>query len=150
MKRLFAGATIALICGVIGAFAIGSVPTPGFRLIDGAYVLGLAQGQNNTFVNGITAAGTTQATATVLAPSTALYELDTVASSTGVSLPFALPGVVFELYNNGAQTVTIYPSVTNNPVSAAQDTINNGTSATVATHVAYHCFSAKAGVWACQ
>ena len=149
MKKLLAG-ILASIAAVGIAWGVGQAPTPGFRMMDGAYVLGLAQGQNNTFTNGIAAAGTTQATATAIPASLQFVEIDTTAASTGISIPFALPGASIRFYNNGASTLTIYPNVTNNPVSAAQDTINNGTSASLATHTAYDCFSAKAGVWACQ
>lgn len=153
MKKLLFGTVIGFSIAAVSAWAVTGKAPPangGFRMMDSAFILGISQNINNTFTNGLTGAGTTQATATVIPPSMSLVEFDTVASSTGFSLPFALPGVVIDIYNNGAQTATIYPSVANNPVSAAQDTINNGTSATLATHVQLHCMSAKAGVWGCQ
>ena len=155
MKKLLLGTVIgAVIAASVAALAgvVGRAPPAngGFRLMDSAYVLGISQGVNNTFTNGLVGAGTTQATATVLPANTKLYELDTVASSTGFTLPFALTGTLLHIYNNGAQTATIYPNVTNNPVTAAQDTINNGTSTTILTHVKLSCMAAKDGVWGCQ
>jgi hypothetical protein len=154
MKKLFAAiAIVALVCSSMIAYAVTGRSPPangGFRMMDSAYVLGIAQSINHTFTNGITATGTTQATATVIASGFALVEIDTVAASTGINLPPALPGIMIHFYNNGANTLTLYPAVANNPISAAQDTINNGTSTTLATHTALSCFSAKAGVWGCR
>jgi hypothetical protein len=149
MKKLLIG--LGLFIGAIAtSYGVGIVPTPGFRLIDGAYILGLANGLNNSYVNGLVGAGTTQATCATIPPSTALVEFDTVASSTGFCLPFGLAGTEINFYNNGAQTATIYPNATNNPITAAQDTINNSTSTTLATHTRLSCMSAKNGVWGCQ
>ena len=144
----------ALVCAAVGAaFAVtGTPPGSGFQLVDGAWLQGIANGGNLTYQSGIAAAGTTQATATQLSATIALAEVDTTAASTGINLPQALPGAALFVYNNGASTLTVYPTVANNPVTAAQDTINNGTSfgGGVATHVSLLCFVAKAGVWACK
>lgn len=149
--NMLAGALIAASVG--SAYAVlGTPPGSGFELADGQWLNGLAAGHNNTYQYGFTAAGTTQATSLQLPTRTALMEVDTAAASTGVALPPALKGVQLSLYNNGAQTLTVYPSINNNPVTAAQDTINNGTSFSggVATHVSLLCFAAKDGVWACK
>lgn len=140
----------ALISAAIGAaFAVtGQVPVNGFAPVDGTWLLGLSGGQNYAYQYGITAAGTTQATATQLPAGIFLVEIDTAAASTGVNMPSCIPGTQMQIYNNGAQTVTIYPAVANNPITAAQDTINNATSITLASHVATSPFCAKAGVWA--
>src|ERR1700731_1463542 len=139
----------AMICAVIGTAvaAVGTPPGTGPGLVDGAWLNGLAGGQNYTYQSGITAAGTTQATATQLPTNIYLIEIDTVASSTGVNLPPCIPGTQMQIYNNGANTPPIYPAVPNNPITAAQDTINNGTSITLASHVATSPACAKAGVW---
>lgn len=155
MKKLLLGAVIGSLIGanVVAIAAITGRAPPangGFRLIDSQWVLGVSQGVNNVFASGLTGAGTTQATATVLPANTKLYEFDTVASSTGFQLPFAFSGVLIHLYNNGAQTATIYPNVINNPNTAAQDTINNSTSTTLGSHVKMSCMVAKDGVWGCQ
>lgn len=144
----------ALVCAAVGAaFAVtGTPPVPGMNVIDGSWLLGLANGVNNSYQYGITAAGTTQATATALPTNTYLIEVDTTAASTGVNLVPAFPGTEFSLYNNGANTLTLYPSVANNPLSSpsAQDTINNGSSTTLSSHTLIYCMSAKVGIWACK
>lgn len=129
---------------------IGTPPVPGPQLIDGSWLLGLAGGQNAAYQSGLAGAGTTQATATQIPATIMLAEADAVAASTGFNLPPALKGSVTFFYNNGAQTATLYPAVANNPVTAAQDTINNATSFTVATHVSAILFCAKDGVWAAK
>lgn len=141
----------ALIVASVGS-AMALVGTPplagsGPQLIDGTWANGLANGTNYSFQSGITAAGTTQATGTQLPAGIFLIEIDTAAASTGVNLPPCIPGTQLQIYNNGAQTVTIYPAVANNPLTAAQDTINNGTSITLASHVATSPACAKAGNW---
>lgn len=154
MKKFLLGTLYgALIASAIsGAFAVTGKAPPangGFRLMDSAYVLGIAQGVNNTFTSGITAAGTTQATSTQLASNFSLIEIDTAAASTGVALPPCIAGTVVQIYNNGAQTLTIYPSIANNQITGAQDTINNGTSLSggLATHTQISFACAKNGVW---
>jgi hypothetical protein len=147
--NMLAGALIA--ASVSAAFAVvGNPPVNGFGAVDGTWLNGLAGGLNNVYQSGITAAGTTQATATQLPSGVALVEVDTAAASTGVALPPCLPGTELNLYNNGAQTLSVYPTVPNNPVTAAQDTINNGTSLSggIATHTLQYFSCAKAGVWA--
>lgn len=129
----------------------GNPPGQGFQTVDGVWLNGLANGQNYSYQSGITAAGTTQATATQLSASIYLQEVDTAAASTGVNLPPCVPGTQIILYNNGAQTLTVYPAVANNVLvsPAAQDTINNGTTLsgglTTHTQIAFACM--KAGVW---
>jgi len=127
---------------------IGIAPTTGFQPVDNDWLNGLSGGHNFTFQNGLTAAGSSsQATALQLADRIAYFSIDTVGSNTGVALPAALAGVEISIYNNGAQTLTIYPSIANNPVTAAQDTINNSTSTTATTHTGAYFFCAKNGVW---
>jgi|SRR5882762_1812846 len=146
--NMLAGALIAAAVGA--AFAVtGNPPVNGFQTPDGTWLLGLAGGQNYAYQYGITAAGTTQATATPLPAGVYLLEADTVAASTGVNLPTCVPGTQIILYNNGAQTLTVYPAVANNPATAAQDTINNNTTlpSGLATHVQIAFACVKAGVW---
>jgi len=122
------------------------------QLVDGRWLLGLAGGENFSYALGVTATGTTQATAAPLPANAFLVDVDASTASTGlgVALPFAVPGTALLVYNNTANTITVYPNVKNNPATAAQDTINNGTSVTIATHVAEIFFCAKAGVWAAK
>lgn len=143
------GAAVAAAIGTAAA-VIGQAPTPGFLAPDGNWLLGLSYGHNRSYQYGFTAAGTTQATALQLPSRIQLLEVDTAAASTGVALAPAGQGIVTYLYNNGAQTLTVYPAIKNNPVTSAQDTINNTTSFSLASHVSMLCFAAKTGNWACQ
>lgn len=146
IRDMLLGAFFA--AAVSAAFAVtGQVPLPGFAAVDGSWLLGLSGGTNYTYQSGISAAGTTQATATQLPSGIFLIEVDTTAASTGVNLPTCIPGTQLQIYNNGAQTLTIYPAVANNPATAAQDTINNATSITITSHTATSPACAKAGVW---
>lgn len=149
--NMLAGAIIAASVGTAYA-VIGTPPGTGFELIDGAWLNGFAGGHNRVSQSGLSAAGTTQATSTQLPTRIALMQVDTTAANSGVALPPALSGMFISLYNNGASTLTVYPSIANNPVTAAQDTINSATSFSggVATHVTLGCFAAKTGVWACK
>ena len=129
---------------------VGIAPGTGPQEIDGNWLNGLAAGLNATYQSGLTALGTTQATALQLAGGYTLMEIDTVAASTGVALPAAFAGTEISIYNNGLQTLTVYPQIANNPITLAQDTINNGASTTTATHTGLFFFCAKNGVWAAK
>src|SRR6185437_4698984 len=148
IKVLIAAITGAML--ITAAYAAGIAPpvNGGYVQPDANWLYGIAGGVNNSYQYGITAAGTTQATSTQLPSQQKLIEIDTTASGTGVALPPAYQGTEVLLYNNGASTLTIYPNVANNPVTSAQDTINNTTSVTVTTHTAELFFCAKTGVWA--
>ena len=67
-------------------------------------------------VTGISAAGTTNADATVLSASTNV--VSTAAASTGVKLPPVERGAVIEVFNQGANAVLVYP-----PASAKIDAL---------------------------
>ena len=57
----------------------------------------------------ITAAGTTQATATLL--TSAINNITVAAAGSGVVLPFVPPGYTVGVYNSGANAVKVYPSL---------------------------------------
>lgn len=148
IRDMLAGALISAAVGAAVA-AVGVTPLAGGgpALIDQTWLIGVASGQNYSFQSGISAAGTTQATATQLAPGIAIIEIDTVASSAGVALPPCVAGTVIDIYNNGLNTLTIYPSIINNPITGTQDTINNTTSLSLSSHTATSPACAKNGVW---
>jgi hypothetical protein len=128
---------------------VGTPPGTGFQLVDGIWLTGLAGGQNETYQSGLAAAGSTQATATQIPSGIGIVEIDS--GTGGVALPSAFPGMEITLYNNSGSGLTLYPNVQNNPITGAQDTINNGT--TIASGVfinGYVAFlmCAKAGKWA--
>lgn len=127
---------------------IGIAPTTGFQPVDNDWLNGVAGGHNMIFQNGVAAAGTSsQTTATQLADRIAMFEVDTVGSNSGVALPAAFAGVSVAIYNGTATNLIVYPSIANNPVTAAQDTINNTTSFTVNAHTGNAFTCAKNGNW---
>lgn len=104
------------------------IPTQ-FQALDGGFRLGDWEFVRQAILNlnsanstyGITAAGTTQATATQLGA--ALNQVDTVAGSTGVNLPLSTgkhntPCQFCVLINNGANTLQVYGA------QSSSDTIN--------------------------
>lgn len=129
---------------------IGNAPGAGFQVVDGVWLAAVAAGQNATFINGLVATGSNQAGSLQLLPGNTLIEVDTTASGTGVALPPAVQGTELSIYNNGANTLTVYPAIANNALTGSQDTINNGTSTTAATHTSLYFFCAKNGIWAAK
>lgn len=149
VRDVLIGAIVAAM--VSGALAVvGTPPGTGFQLVDGVWLNGLAGGVNYLFQNGLTATGTNQATALQLAPGVMMYEIDTVASSTGVALPECVAGAQFDLRNAGANTLSIYGSVTVNSLTGANDTINGtagSTAYTITANTNATFFCAKNGNW---
>jgi hypothetical protein len=149
LLNMLAGAVIFSVASALAVVGQPPVPATGFGMVDGTWLNGIANGQNYSYQSGISAAGTNQATATQLPAATYMIEVDTTSSSTGVAIATCLPGTQFILYNNGANPLAVYPTVPNNPVTAAQDTINNGTSLSgnLASHASIAFACAKAGNW---
>lgn len=149
---MICGAFIVAMIGSATAI-IGTPPGTGPGLVDGAWLNGLAAGHNRTAQASLTAAGTTQATSTQLAAQVALYQVQTTNQpSAGVALPAAVAsGIEAKIFNSTQLSVTVYPSILNNAVTAAQDTINNTTSfATISPSNTVSCFVVRAGQWGCK
>lgn len=152
MTRLL-GVLFACLFATAAVAGVGNPPTPnnGPGLVDGTWLNGLAGGQNQSYQAGIAAAGTSShATSTQLPAGIALIEVDTVAANSGVSLPPAVAGTSIAVFNSTATTLTVYPSISNNPATGSQDTINGGasfsaTGASGGTVSVFIC--AKTGVW---
>ena len=133
---------------------IGVVPTSGGgpALLDQTYVLGVAQGRNFTYQNGITAhAGGGQASAYQLVPGAYMFEIDTCATTAdSVKLFAAVPGHSVAVLNAGAQTLDVYAyDGLSNGVTAG-DKINNNSNATAYQLTTFQMaifYCAKAGVW---
>lgn len=91
----------------------------------------------------ITAAGTTQATATAL--TTSNNQITTAASGSGVILPATQQGDWVVLYNGGANAVAVYPNV-----GAKINSLTTNGSALLAPNTAciYFCFSSTQ--WVCD
>jgi hypothetical protein len=154
MRKKIASLVLALALATpLPAFAAqGLAPQLGFELPEGKWLLGIVQGFNWTYKSGISAAGTTQATSTQLSAGIFLEEVDTSTVSTGlgVALPSCLQGSSLILGNNTANTITVYPSIANNPITSAQDVIlvgSQATSTTITTYAADTFWCAKNGVW---
>lgn len=136
--------------------SVGIVPTSGGgpALLDQTWVLGVPQGRNWQYQNGITAkASGTQANATQLLTGAFVYEVDTCATNgDSVKLFAALPGHAIVIENAGAATLDVYAyDGLNGAVgTSASDKINNvanGTAYTLTTFQVAMFICAKAGVW---
>ena len=77
------------------------------NIMQGGWSAGNAKAVNGSVVTGLTATGTTLATALALKADSNV--IGTAAASTGVSLPSAEIGDSVEVYNGGANAVTVYP-----------------------------------------
>ena len=82
--------------------ASGAAAVPSFRALAAADI------PPSSVATGLTAAGSTQATA--LALTAAINEVTTVASGTGVALPLAAAGIEVSVVNAGANALAIYPA----------------------------------------
>ncbi len=87
--------------------------------------------------DGLTAAGTTQAGATVLPA--VMNRLTTVGASSGVALPIMLPGMVVYVVHDGVSNVLVYPNLGDTGA-----TIDGGASVTLTAGRRgwYACFTA--------
>ena len=150
--KMLAGALVfsAVTAAIAQGFGTAPLQYGDQALIDQKWLYGLSGGVNYTYQSAITAAGTNQATAKALPNLVSLMSIDTVGASTGVALPSCIQGTGFSIYNNTATALLVYPAVVNNPVTAAQDTINNTTSVSVSGHTAEFFFCPKNGVWAAK
>lgn len=130
---------------------IPPVQNAGPVLPDGAWLQGLANGQNSSYLSGVAAAGNSQATATQLPPNFRMIEIDTVPVGSGVALPPAVPGTEILLYVQVNQNLVVFPSILANPLTGTQDTINSGASLTingVGGGASRIFFCVKLGAWA--
>jgi hypothetical protein len=129
---------------------VGTTPlnNMNFGLVDANWLIGVANDQNNSYVSGITATGTTQATSFQLTAGIAFNEIDTTPANAGVALPAAIAGVSVAIYNGSAtNALKVYPSIANNGATGAQDTIQGAASVSVATTTAFFFICAKTGLW---
>ena len=92
------------------------------NIMRGGWSAGNAKAVNGAVATGLTAAGTTLATALALQADTNV--LGTVSSGTGVSLPSCEIGDSCEVYNGGANSVTVYPDASTVQINGL--TVGNG------------------------
>lgn len=153
-------AACALVVAIACVFAattsrsqpVGQVPGTGPNTVDGTWLNGLANGQNQTFVSGLTAtAGGTQAAALQLPGTATLIEVDTVATSgDSVMLPQCVASRVLTIINAGAGTLYVYGNSATNRATAAADTINGTAGSTayqLTTTLVAQFYCAKSGAW---
>ena len=126
---------------------IGNAPGKNSReaLQDGLWLNAVVNGQNRSFINGITAhAGGTKAAALQLPAAVSFIEVDTVATNNdSVLAPQALSGTEFKVFNAGANTLAIFGRGT--------DTINLSATTvayTLTTGQTASFFCSKNGSWA--
>ena len=110
------------------------------------YTEGLANGyagglQTVSNQDGVTAAGTTQGTATVLPPRMA-YNVTTTPAGSGILLPASVSGAEIAVANNGANALLIYPNGVEKINALAASA---GFSAAAGTVTIFYCFTA--GQW---
>lgn len=92
--------------------------------------------------DNITAAGSTQATATVLNNPAGIYNVTTTPAGTGVILPPSQAGAQVVVANNGANALLIYPAVGEKINGLAA---NAGFSAAIGVVTIFYC--STAGSW---
>ena len=104
------------------------------QVMGGGFSQGQAIAIGGTYKAAISAAGTTQGTATAL--TAANNNISTVAASAGVKLPAVQPGDVVAVFNAGANTLTVYP-----PTSAAFNAlaVNAGVLLGTNTYAEFNC-----------
>jgi hypothetical protein len=94
-------------------------------LVDGIWLAGLAGGQNQTYIAGVTANNAaSQTTATAIASGLSLVEVDTAVATGSVNLPAAVAGTEVTIINNTAVSINVYASPIINQTTGALDTIN--------------------------
>jgi hypothetical protein len=92
------------------------------NIMKGGWSAGNAKAVNGQIATGLTATGTTLVTALDLVADTNV--LGTVASGTGVSLASCEIGDSQEIYNGGANAVTVYPYISTEQINGL--TAGNG------------------------
>lgn len=131
---------------------IGNKPENGERLIDGAYVKGIAAGQNLEYASGIVAAAGGGQAAAVVLPLKALVEIDTVANADdSVALPVSDAGMSMTVINSTANELDLYANpLANSKNGGATDKINgaaNNAAYVIAAGATVQFVCAKAGSW---
>lgn len=92
------------------------------NIMKGGYSAGSAKAINGNVATALTAAGTTRATALALTADTNV--IGTAAAGSGVSLPSCEIGDSCEVYNGGANAVTVYPEAAGSQINGL--TAGNG------------------------
>ena len=86
------------------------------NIMKGGWSAGNAKAVNGAVATGLTATGTTLGTALGLKADTNVF--GTVASGTGATLPSCEIGDSCEVYNGGANSLTVYPDTSSVQINA--------------------------------
>ena len=92
------------------------------NIMRGGWSAGNAKAVNGAVATGLTGAGTTLGTALALSADTNVFA--TVGSGSGASLPSCEIGDSCEVYNGGANSLTVYPDTSSVQINAL--TAGNG------------------------
>lgn len=111
------------------------------NIMRGGFSAGNAKAVNGAVATGLTAAGTTLATALDLTADTNV--IGTAAASSGVSLPSCEIGDSVEVYNGGANAVTVYPDVSTTTINQ----LSAGSGFSLGTNTMCYCRKITASRW---
>lgn len=111
------------------------------NIMQGGFSAGSAKSINGAIATGLTAAGTTLATALDLTADTNV--ISTCASGAGVQLPATEIGDSVEVYNGGANSCTVYPDASANQINA----LTAGSGFLLATNTACFCRKITSTRW---
>lgn len=111
------------------------------NIMQGGFSAGSAKSINGSIATGLTAAGTTLATALDLTADT--NAISTCASGAGVQLPATEIGDSVEVYNGGANACTVYPDATNSQINS----LPAGSGFLLATNTFCYCRKITATRW---
>ena len=111
---------------------VGTPPGTGPQLVDGAWLLGISGGENQTF--GIVAApnAASQSTGTPIPSGVSLIEIDSGVNTGSVVLPAAVAGTEISIINNlgSGNAVNVYANPATNQLTGTLDKIGNASNAT--------------------
>jgi hypothetical protein len=111
------------------------------NIMKGGWSAGNAKAVNGAVATALTGSGTTLATALALTADTNVVA--TAAASSGVSLPSCEIGDSTEVYNGGANALTVYPDVTGNQING----LTAGAGFLLATNTSVKCRKITATRW---
>jgi hypothetical protein len=111
------------------------------NIMRGGFSAGNAKAVNGAIATALTAAGTVIGDALDLTADTNV--IGTAAASSGVQLPASELGDSVEIYNGGANAVTVYPDTTSSTING----LSAGSGFPLATNTACYCRKITATRW---
>lgn len=148
--RSFGAAFALVVLGFLAhAATVGVPPEPGFRPIDGSWLIGLSSGQNFTTQTGIVTGASGQANCTAIGANN-MNAVTSSVSSGSICLPPAGSGRQIYIQNATGNSIQVFGSLT--PAVSGGDTLNGTAGSTglaVTAGQNIDCFTATTGAWAC-